>query len=62
MINLFITWNPDPVIFNIGSYPVRWYSFFWVVAIISATMVVNKIFHEKTILKKIFLGYSSIPF
>ncbi|MCE2617648.1 MAG: prolipoprotein diacylglyceryl transferase [Phocaeicola sp.] len=54
MISLFITWNPDPVIFNIGSYPVRWYSFFWVIAIISATMVVSKIFKDKNYSKEDF--------
>lgn len=47
MIDLLITWNPNPVLFNLGSYPVRWYSFFWVVAIVSATLMVYKIFKEK---------------
>lgn len=54
MLDLFITWNPDPVIFNLGSYPVRWYSFFGVIAIISATMVVGKIFKDNNLSEEDF--------
>lgn len=54
MLDLFITWNPDPVIFNLGSYPVKWYSFFWVIAIISATMVVSKIFKNSNLSEEDF--------
>lgn len=54
MLDLNIIWNPDPVIFNLGSYPVRWYSFFWVIAIFSATMVVSRIFKDNKLSEEDF--------
>lgn len=44
---MFINWNPNPVLFEIGGFSLRWYSVFWMVAIVSASYVVYKIFHHK---------------
>ena len=44
---LYINWNPDPVIFTLGGFSLRWYSFFWIVAIATAAWVVNRIFKDK---------------
>lgn len=54
MLDLFIVWNPDPVIFNLGSYPIRWYSIFWFIAIVCATLIVNKIFKDNNLSKDDF--------
>lgn len=46
---LYINWNPDPVIFNIGGFSFRWYSLFWVVAIAMGAFVVHRIFERKNL-------------
>lgn len=47
MIDLSISWNPNPIIIEVFSYPVRWYSIFWMIAIISGAIVVHHIFKVK---------------
>ena len=44
---LYINWNPDPIIFTLGGFSLRWYSVFWVIAIASASIVVHKIFQKR---------------
>ena len=44
---LQIIWNPDPILFQLGSLEVRWYSFFWIVALVSGAWMVNTIFVKK---------------
>ena len=44
---LQIIWNPDPVLFQLGSLKIRWYSFFWIVALVSGAWMVNTILYEK---------------
>lgn len=51
---IFVNWNPDPVIFHIGDFALRWYSLFWVIAIAMATLVVNVIFNRKHLPEKDF--------
>ena len=34
---LYIHWNPDPVLFHIGNFGLRWYSIFWMIAILAAS-------------------------
>ena len=46
---LYINWNPDPVIFNIGGFSFRWYSLFWVVAIAMGAFVVHRVFERKNL-------------
>ncbi len=26
---MYINWNPDPIIFSLGGFSLRWYSVFW---------------------------------
>ncbi len=51
---IFVNWNPDPVIFHIGDFALRWYSLFWVIAIAMATLVVNVIFNRRHLPEKDF--------
>ena len=44
---MYINWNPDPIIFTLGGFSLRWYSVFWVIAIASASIVVHKIFQKR---------------
>lgn len=44
---MYINWNPDPIIFSLGGFSLRWYSVFWVIAIASASIVVHKIFKKR---------------
>ncbi|KAA6325419.1 Prolipoprotein diacylglyceryl transferase [termite gut metagenome] len=47
----FITWNPDPVIFNIGV-PIRYYGLLWITGIILAYIVIRYQFRDKKIDEK----------
>ena len=48
MLPLFIHWNVDPVIFNIGSFGLRWYSLGFLLAFLLGYYIMNKMFlHEK---------------
>jgi len=44
---LFISWNPDPILFHIGSFNLRWYTIFWAIAILAGSQVVLKLYKEK---------------
>ncbi len=44
MLPLFIHWNVDPVIFNIGSFGLRWYSLGFLLAFILGYYIMNKMF------------------
>lgn len=46
---LLIIWNPNPIVFSIFSYEVRWYSIFWIIALAAGSIVVSKIFKQKNI-------------
>lgn len=39
MINLFITWNVDPVLLHLGPLDIRWYGLLWAVGIYLAYLV-----------------------
>lgn len=60
---MYIHWNPDPVIFSIGGFPLRWYSFFWFVGLVISMYVLNGAFKrvnsEKGAFDKLFI-YSFI--
>ena len=42
MLNLFIHWNVDPVIFHIGSFGVRWYSLGFLFAFLLGYIILDK--------------------
>lgn len=44
MLPLFIHWNVDPVIFNIGSFGLRWYSLGFLLAFLLGYYIMNKVF------------------
>lgn len=44
MLPLFIHWNVDPVVFNIGSFGLRWYSLGFLLAFILGYYIMNKMF------------------
>ena len=44
---LFVNWNPDPIIFSLGSFALRWYSLFWMVALFSGSAVIYKLYQLK---------------
>lgn len=42
MINLFVTWDVDPVLFTIFGLEIRYYSLAWMIAFILGTMLMGK--------------------
>ena len=47
MIPLTINWNPDPVLFSIGSIDIRYYGLFWVIGIACSYMIVKREYKDK---------------
>ena len=48
MILNAIHWNVDPIIFNIGSFGLRWYSFGFLFAFLFGYFILSRIFkHER---------------
>ncbi len=45
----FIHWNPDPVLFHIGSFAVRWYGLLWVIGLVSVYLLEQKLYKEQRI-------------
>ena len=44
---LYVTWNVDPTLFTIFGREIRWYGLLWVIGLIVAVYIVQKIFkHE----------------
>ncbi len=45
---LSVTWNVDPVLFEVFGREIRWYGLLWVIGLIVAVYIVQRIFvHEK---------------
>lgn len=44
---LYIHWNPDPALFHLGGFTLRWYSVCWIIAILSGTQVVYRLYKQK---------------
>lgn len=49
-----VHWNPDPVLFSIGNFGIRWYSIFWIAAIICASLTIHKLYRAKGFSEKDF--------
>jgi len=49
MLELFITWNPNPDIFTIPGidWPVRWYGLSWALAFIGSHFVMNRVYRTE---------------
>ena len=46
-ILLSVTWNVDPTLFTILGREIRWYGLFWVIGLIVAVYIVQKIFKKE---------------
>ncbi len=53
----FVTWNPDPIIFNIGAFSVRWYSLFLLVSFYLSYSFMLHIFEREGKPKDILISY-----
>ncbi|MEZ3590898.1 MAG: prolipoprotein diacylglyceryl transferase [Muribaculaceae bacterium] len=52
MLN-YIIWNPNPILFNIGDFELRWYSVFWAIGLLAAYVIVAKIANKSGIREKV---------
>lgn len=46
---LFVNWNVDPIIFNIGNFGLRWYSMGFLLAFILGYYILNKMFTREKV-------------
>ena len=53
-ILLTVTWNVDPTLFTIFGHEIRWYGLFWVIGLIVAVYIVQKIFKKEDLPEKWF--------
>ena len=49
MFDLIVHWNVDPVIFNVGSFGLRWYSFGFLFAFLFGYIILYKMFQQKKV-------------
>ena len=55
MVNLaFIDWQPSIEIFNISGYSIRWYSMLWVVGLMAAYFIVQRLYQKQGIAEEKF--------
>ena len=40
-------WNPDPALFHLGGFTLRWYSVLWMIAILTGSQVVYHLYKQK---------------
>lgn len=55
MLPLAIHWNVDPVIFNIGSFGLRWYSLGFLVAFLLGYYIIERMFKQENV-REDYLG------
>lgn len=53
MLN-YIVWDPDQIIFNLGSFQVRYYSMMWLIGLAAAFLIVKKCFKDRNIPEETF--------
>jgi prolipoprotein diacylglyceryl transferase len=53
-IFLAVTWNVDPTLFTIFGREIRWYGLFWVIGLIVAVYIVQRIFKKEDLPEKWF--------
>lgn len=49
MTTLFIDWQPSIEAFTIGSFSVRWYSLLWCAGLLSAYLIVQRLYRQQKI-------------
>ena len=50
----FITWNPNIELFSIGSIHVRYYSLCWMIGLLLAYLIVQRLYKQQRIDSKLF--------
>lgn len=50
----YITWNVDPELFTIFGREIRWYGLFWVIGLLVAIIIVQKIYEKEKLPEKWF--------
>ena len=53
MQTLYITWNPNPEMFNIGGFAVRWYGLLFACGFIFGYYIIQKFFKKQNIPLKV---------
>lgn len=51
---LYILWNPNIWAFHIGSFGIRWYSLCWCFALLSAYLIVQRLYRHQNIPDRLF--------
>ena len=51
---MYITWDVDPELFTIFGREIRWYGLLWVIGLIVAVVIVQKIFEKEKLPEKWF--------
>ncbi len=51
---LFVTWNVDPELFTIFGREIRWYGLLWVIGLIVAVYIVQRIYDQEKLPQKWF--------
>ena len=46
---LYVLWNPSEVMFRIGGFGIRWYSICWLVGLLLAYLLMQRLFKEQKI-------------
>ncbi len=49
----YITWNPDPEIFNIGSFAIRWYGLLFALGFVFGYLIMLSMFKQEKIPEKL---------
>lgn len=56
----YIVWNPNPIIFSIGNFELRWYSVLWVIGLLGAYFIVSgiskRIDLREKVINELFVG------
>ncbi|MDT3386201.1 MAG: prolipoprotein diacylglyceryl transferase, partial [Bacteroidota bacterium] len=45
----YILWNPNEIMFHIGSFGIRWYSMCWLLGLLLAYFLMQRLFKEQKI-------------
>lgn len=46
---LYIVWNPDEIMFHLGSFGIRWYSMCWLVGLLLGYLLMQRLYKEQKI-------------
>jgi len=50
----YIVWNPDPVIFRIGDFGLRWYSSLWCLGLVAGYFIVRWLYRREGMKSELF--------